>query len=88
MIRTTPFGKNYKQLGNVLNEIEVQHIIGEPFEITETLKASDYFKSELRLTLEEVPYNISEFAICETLVYPTLREVWKLYRKELRHQRC
>lgn len=75
------FSKKFKQLGNVLEELELQHIIGETFEITDPLAASDYFKSELRLTLEEVPYNISEFAICETLVYPTLREVWKNYRK-------
>jgi hypothetical protein len=83
MIRTMSFSKKYKQLGDVLNELGIQHIIGEPFEITHQLQASDYFKSELRLTLEEVPYNISEFAICETLVYPTLREVWKDYRKYL-----
>jgi hypothetical protein len=75
------FNKRFKQLGEVLDELDLQHIIGEPFKITNVLQASNYFKSELKLTLEEVPYNISEFAICETLIYPTLREVWRNYRK-------
>jgi hypothetical protein len=73
------FSKKFKQLGDVLNETQIQHIKGISFPITEKLSASDYFKSELKITLESVPYNISEFAICETLIYPTLREVWKPY---------
>jgi hypothetical protein len=75
------FSKSYKMLGEVLNELSIQHISGIPYLVTENLIASDNFKAELKLTLEEVPYDISEFAICETLIYPTLREVWKHYRK-------
>jgi hypothetical protein len=73
------FSKKFKQLGSVLTETQIQHIKGLPFPITEKLSPSDYFKAELKITLESVPYNISEFAICETLIYPTLREVWKPY---------
>lgn len=64
------FSKKYKQLGDILSETGISHIKGKPFLTTEQLTASDYFRTELKLTLEEVPYNISEFAICETLVYP------------------
>jgi hypothetical protein len=81
MIRTKyTFRNGFKEFGEVLEEFQILHIIGQPFVITHQLQANDYFKSEIRLTLEEVPYNISEFAICETLVYPTLREVWRDYR--------
>lgn len=73
------FSRKFKQLGEVLSETQIMHIKGIPFFITEKLSASDYFKSELQITLESVPYNVSEFAICETLIYPTLREVWKPY---------
>ena len=73
------FSKKFKQLGDVLIETQIQHIKGISFPITEKLSPSDYFKNELKITLESVPYNISEFAICETLIYPTLREVWKPY---------
>jgi hypothetical protein len=77
------FSKSFKQLGEVLTETGIQHIKDVDFVTTESMKASDYFKSEIDLTLQEVPYNISEFAICETLIYPILREVWKNFRKDL-----
>lgn len=73
------FNKKFKQLGDVLAETQIQHIKGMMFPITEKMEASDYFRQELKITLESTPYNISEFAICETLVYPTLREAWKPY---------
>ncbi|MDZ7933426.1 MAG: hypothetical protein U5M51_00280 [Emticicia sp.] len=73
------FSKKFKQLGEVLNENQIQHIQGLSFGITEEFHASDYFKNEIKITLESVPYNVSEFSICETLIYPILREVWKPY---------
>jgi hypothetical protein len=82
MIRTMSFSKKYKQLGDVLAETGIQHIKGVSFILNEKIQASDYFKQDIKLTLEEVPYNISEYAICETLVYPTLREVWKNYYRQ------
>jgi len=44
---------------------------------------SEHFRSELEFTLDEVPYDGSESAACETLIYPLLREVWKPYWREL-----
>jgi len=44
---------------------------------------SDHFRSELDFTLEEVPFDGSESAACETLIYPLLREVWKPYWRAL-----
>ena len=44
---------------------------------------SDHFRAELDFTLEQVPYDGSEGAACETLIYPLLREVWKPYWRDL-----
>jgi hypothetical protein len=44
---------------------------------------SEAFRSELAFTLGEVPFDVSEYAACETLIYPLLREVWKPYRDAL-----
>lgn len=41
------------------------------------------YRQELDLTLSEVPFQRSESFTCETLIYPTLREVWKSYRADL-----
>jgi hypothetical protein len=73
------FSKKFKNLPQVLSEFQIQHRINVPFPVTEKTVASDYFKAELQLTFEKVPYNVSEIAVCETLIYPTLREVWKSY---------
>ena len=35
------------------------------------------------ITLSDVAYDGSEYAACETLIYPLLREVWKSYRETL-----
>ncbi|MFN0202025.1 MAG: hypothetical protein ACKVTZ_10930, partial [Bacteroidia bacterium] len=37
-------------------------------------------KEELHLTLKEIDYQASEEAVCETILYPILREAWKKYR--------
>src|SRR5438552_13235358 len=44
---------------------------------------SEYFRAELAFTLSEVAYDGSEYAACETLIYPFLREVWKPFRDVL-----
>jgi hypothetical protein len=41
------------------------------------------YREELELTLSDVPFQRSESFTCETLIYPTLREVWKVYRADL-----
>jgi hypothetical protein len=69
---------SYKTISEVLKEFQVTYtesnFMGEAaFEI------SDYFRDDLEFVMREgVVYN-SEFAICENLIYPVLKEVWKLY---------
>lgn len=41
------------------------------------------YREELDLTLSEVAYKRTEWSVCETLIYPLLREVWKPYRAAL-----
>ena len=43
----------------------------------------DGFRSELAFTLSEVAFESSEWIVCETLIYPLLREVWKPFHKTL-----
>jgi hypothetical protein len=69
---------SYKTISEVLKEFQVTYtesnFIGEA-----TFQISDYFRDDLELVMREgVVYN-SEFAICENLIYPVLKEVWKLY---------
>ncbi len=44
---------------------------------------SPYLVEELAFTLKETAYNISEAAICEAIIYPILKEVWKNFTNSL-----
>lgn len=42
-----------------------------------------YLAEELAYTMRETAYNVSEAAICEAIIYPILREVWKQFSETL-----
>ncbi|MGD1874760.1 MAG: hypothetical protein ACFB02_17105 [Mastigocoleus sp.] len=69
---------NFKVIGEVLKEYQVTYteanFINEaPFNIP------DYFREDLETVMREGVVNNSEYAICENLIYPVLKEVWKRY---------
>ena len=69
----------FKSLSQTLQEFQITYtetdfVQDMPFDI------SDYFRSDLQLTLEDAVVDNSEYAICENLIYPILKEVWKPYR--------
>lgn len=70
---------NYKDIGTVLKEFQITYseanFMGE-FEFT----ISDYFREDLQTVMQDGVPSASEFSICENLIYPILKEVWKCYR--------
>jgi hypothetical protein len=69
---------SYKSIGAVVKEFQVKYteadFIGEiEFNIP------DYFREDLQTVMREGVVDNSEFAICENLIYPVLKEVWKCY---------
>ena len=69
----------YKSLAETLKEFQVTYT--EASFITEVeFSISDYFRQDLQIVMEEAVVDNSEFAICENLIYPVLKEVWKQYR--------
>jgi hypothetical protein len=69
----------FKGLGETLKTFEIVYTEANfveplPFPV------SDYFRQDLQLMMEEAVVDNSEYAICENLVYPILKEVWKEYR--------
>lgn len=68
----------YKNIGEVLKEFQIIYtednfIQSIPFNI------SDYFRSDLYTVMRDGVVDCSEYAICENLIYPVLKEVWKNY---------
>ncbi len=70
---------SYKQIGAVLKEYNITSI-KENYIVPANLPIRDYFKEELEYTLTEVAFDDSEYIVCETLIYPILREVSKSYK--------
>ncbi len=72
---------SYKDIGSVLKEFQITYtksnFMGEiDFSI------ADYFREDLEIIMEDGAPDASEFSICENLIYPVLKEVWKCDRKK------
>ena len=70
---------SFKSLSETLKEFEVVYteanfVEGISFDIP------DYFRQDLQLMMDDAVVDNSEYAICENLIYPILKEVWKQYR--------
>jgi hypothetical protein len=71
---------NYKTIGEVLKAFQVTYT--EANFINEiAFNISDYFREDLELMMRDAVVDNSEFAICENLIYPLLKEIWKTYRQ-------
>jgi hypothetical protein len=71
---------SYKDIGQVLKEYQITFEEANWVGQLELL-ISEYFESELEYSLETFSFDDSEYAICENLIYPILREVYKPYKK-------
>jgi hypothetical protein len=72
---------SYKTIAEVLKAFQV--IYTEANFINEIeFNISGYFKEDLETTMRDGIVDNSEFAICENLIYPVLKEVWKCYRSK------
>ena len=69
----------YKTIGAVVKEFQITYTEADFIECL-TFPVSDYFREDLQLMMREGVVDNSEFAICENLIYPVLKEVWKQYR--------
>lgn len=71
---------NYKTVGETIKAFQIfyrEEIFLEelPFSIPE------FFRQDLEIVMKDGAVDSSEFAICENIIYPILKEVWKTYRE-------
>jgi hypothetical protein len=70
----------FKSLSETLREFEVVYVEANFIEAI-PFAVSDYFRQDLQLMMDDAVVDNSEYAICENLIYPILKEVWKAYRR-------
>lgn len=73
---------NYKSLGEAALEHQVSVSVGG-FVQPVLFPVDERFRSELTFALQNIDVRMSEAAICEFLIAPVLREVWKTYSDAL-----
>ena len=73
---------DYKSLATVIQEFEL-HYQEKRFEPLPRVTAPAELKEILRFNMTEMAYDVSEAMICEAILFPILREVWKPFCKEL-----
>ncbi|MCP2727183.1 hypothetical protein [Limnofasciculus baicalensis] len=72
-----PF-RAYKTISLVLKEFQITYTESN-FIVETEFPISDYFREDLEFTMREGVVDNSEFAVCENLIHPILKEVWKRY---------
>jgi len=70
---------NYKTIGEVLKAFQVTYTEAN-FIVEVAFAVSNYFREDLELMMRDAVVDNSEFAICENLIFPVIKEVWKVYR--------
>lgn len=71
---------SYKSIDSVVKEFQITYT--QSNFITEMdFPIPDYFREDLEFVMREGAPECSEYAICENLIYPVLKEVWKHYAK-------
>ncbi|MCU0544432.1 MAG: hypothetical protein MUE44_20030 [Oscillatoriaceae cyanobacterium Prado104] len=73
---------NYRTIGAVIKEFHLTYTEAN-FVIETAFRISDYFLEDLQIMMREGVVDNSEFAVCENLIYPVLKEIWKTYRSKL-----
>ena len=63
---------SYKDIGSVLKEFQITYTEANFMSEIE-FSISDYFRDDLQTVMQDGVPNISEFSICENLIYPVLK---------------
>lgn len=71
--------RNYNTLGDVAKTYNFRLVTTTDKLPIASVVMPTAFQEELTLTLQKLPFNVSEAAICDNLIYPILREVWKQF---------
>ncbi len=71
----------YKTVDAVVKEFQITYTQSN-FIIETAFPIPDYFREDLEFVIREGAPDCSEYAICENLIYPMLKEVWKRYSKK------
>ena len=71
---------HFRNLGDIVKTLQLQYrqkMRLDDAGVKSTAPVS--YLADMAFVLEEAPYHASEAAMCENLIYPSLKEAWKKY---------
>ncbi len=74
----------FKTLADVLSQFSITYSKEPVSQASANTSPSDVFREQIAFALETEIYRDSEFARCESLIFPLLQEVWKPYTLTMR----
>ncbi|EIJ43120.1 hypothetical protein BegalDRAFT_2266 [Beggiatoa alba B18LD] len=72
---------SYKTLSQVVQSFHLSYQETNFIE-PQVFTVNDYLRAELTFNLTELVVDSSEYALCENIIYPILREIWKAYKTD------
>jgi len=74
--------KRYKEIGEVAQKLDLI-LTSENFVKPSKIAVPKHLEQDLDYVIKNMPYKASEAAICELIIAPILKEVWKNFDKSL-----
>lgn len=68
----------FKTLADVLKHYHIR-FLREDFPPLNADPVPEVLREDIRFTLQCIPYDVSEAAVCENLIYPILKSAWRDY---------
>ena len=72
----------YQSLSTVLQDYQIV-AIEQNVVVERSIPVSEVLRADIEFSLRELVFDNSEYAICENLIYPVLKEIYKTYRQQL-----
>lgn len=72
---------SYKNISEVLQEFQITAIEAE-FIIESKIEVRSVFQEDLEFCLREFSFEESEYGVCEMIIFPILKELYRRYRNQ------
>ena len=75
--------RKYKAIGEVLEAYQIELRTSDFLVTNKTINVPDLLVKELDFVIRHLPYKVSEVAIGEMIIFPILKEIWKMFASKL-----
>ncbi len=75
--------RKYKDIGEVIATHELMYQENDFIKTEPNVAVPQELANEIQFVINNFSYNVSEAAICEMIIFPILKTIWKEYKQDL-----